>query len=110
MNCPQCQQNLQCVATNHCWCGAIPNILPIAKAKKCLCRPCLIKHIRKYIEDIAHTPIKEQLTLARPFKDDLNFIEGIDYDMENGLLVMSRWAHLKRGKCCGNGCRHCPYK
>ncbi|MEZ0130904.1 DUF5522 domain-containing protein, partial [Flavobacterium sp. LBUM151] len=19
------------------------------------------------------------------------------------------WFHLKRGTCCGNNCRHCPY-
>ncbi|XP_060069882.1 uncharacterized protein LOC132549914 [Ylistrum balloti] len=24
--------------------------------------------------------------------------------------VMTRYAHLKRGKCCGSACRHCPYQ
>ncbi|MBY0451848.1 MAG: hypothetical protein K2P92_02355, partial [Bdellovibrionaceae bacterium] len=28
---------------------------------------------------------------------------------ENGLMVMTAAYHLKRGTCCGNGCRHCPY-
>jgi hypothetical protein len=23
--------------------------------------------------------------------------------------VMTKWAHLKRGYCCGNGCKHCAY-
>jgi hypothetical protein len=32
-----------------------------------------------------------------------------DYYMENGLLVFTRSYHLKRGYCCGSGCRHCPY-
>lgn len=27
----------------------------------------------------------------------------------NGLMVMTAAYHLKRGYCCGNGCRHCPY-
>lgn len=27
-----------------------------------------------------------------------------------GYQVMSRYAHLKRGDCCGNACRHCPYQ
>ncbi|XP_033731360.1 uncharacterized protein LOC117320974 isoform X2 [Pecten maximus] len=27
-----------------------------------------------------------------------------------GYQVMSRYAHLKRGDCCGNACRHCPYE
>ncbi len=28
---------------------------------------------------------------------------------ENGLMVFTEAYHLKRGYCCGNGCRHCPY-
>ena len=35
--------------------------------------------------------------------------EGEDYYFENGLLVMTEAYHLKRGFCCGSGCRHCPY-
>jgi hypothetical protein len=33
-----------------------------------------------------------------------------DYYFENGLLVYTAAYHLKRGYCCGSGCRHCPYK
>jgi hypothetical protein len=29
--------------------------------------------------------------------------------LENGLLVYTAAYHLKRGYCCGSGCRHCPY-
>ena len=36
-------------------------------------------------------------------------IQDIDYYIENGNLVFSEWYHRKRGSCCGNGCRHCPY-
>ncbi|CAF1249458.1 unnamed protein product [Rotaria sordida] len=25
------------------------------------------------------------------------------------LEVLTRYAHLQRGTCCGNQCRHCPY-
>lgn len=32
-----------------------------------------------------------------------------DYYFENGLMVMTAAYHLKRGYCCGSGCRHCPY-
>ncbi|HEX7730559.1 MAG TPA: DUF5522 domain-containing protein [Terracidiphilus sp.] len=32
-----------------------------------------------------------------------------DYYMENGLMVFTETYHLKRGSCCGSGCRHCPY-
>ncbi len=33
-----------------------------------------------------------------------------DYYVENGLLVYTATFHLKRGSCCGSGCRHCPYE
>jgi hypothetical protein len=36
-------------------------------------------------------------------------VEGEDYYIENGLLVFTAAYHLKRGSCCGSGCRHCPY-
>ena len=36
--------------------------------------------------------------------------EGIDYYInEEGWLVMTATYHLKRGYCCGSGCKHCPY-
>lgn len=35
--------------------------------------------------------------------------EGIDYYLEDGLLVFTSVYLLKRGYCCESGCRHCPY-
>jgi len=36
--------------------------------------------------------------------------EGVDfYYDESGLMVFTKGYHLKRGYCCGSGCRHCPY-
>ena len=38
-------------------------------------------------------------------------IEGEDYYLnEDGLMVLTSAYHLRKGKCCGNGCLHCPYK
>lgn len=31
-------------------------------------------------------------------------------DPATGYQVMTELAHLARGSCCGNGCRHCPYE
>ena len=31
-------------------------------------------------------------------------------DSVTGLTVFTRIAHERRGKCCGCGCRHCPFK
>ncbi len=32
------------------------------------------------------------------------------YFNEDGLMVFTASYHLKRGYCCGNGCKHCPYE
>lgn len=37
------------------------------------------------------------------------FTEGVDYYFDGGLLVMTADYLLRRGYCCGNGCRNCPY-
>ena len=29
---------------------------------------------------------------------------------ENGKMVMTEEYHKKRGYCCGNNCKHCPYQ
>lgn len=38
------------------------------------------------------------------------FILGEDYYInEQGNWVFTSEYHLKRGYCCNNNCRHCPY-
>ncbi len=32
-----------------------------------------------------------------------------DFYFDGPLLVFTAAWHLKRGSCCGSGCRHCPY-
>lgn len=36
-------------------------------------------------------------------------IEGIDYYIEAGRWVFTAAYHQKRGHCCENDCRHCPF-
>ncbi|HEX4609050.1 MAG TPA: DUF5522 domain-containing protein [Urbifossiella sp.] len=36
-------------------------------------------------------------------------VEGVDYYVESGRWVFTAVYHLRRGACCGSGCRHCPY-
>jgi hypothetical protein len=31
------------------------------------------------------------------------------YFNKQGLMVFTEKYHLKRGYCCGSGCKHCPY-
>ena len=36
--------------------------------------------------------------------------EEVDYYFnEEGLMVFTAAYHLKRGYCCKNGCKHCPW-
>lgn len=37
-------------------------------------------------------------------------VENIDYYLDkDGNLVFTEKYHLKRGYCCKNGCKHCPW-
>jgi hypothetical protein len=36
-------------------------------------------------------------------------LEPEDFYMEGLSMVFTAAYHLKRGYCCGSGCRHCPY-
>ncbi|MGV4414358.1 DUF5522 domain-containing protein [Chryseobacterium sp. T1] len=41
-------------------------------------------------------------------KIDIKENEDFYYN-EDGYRVFTAKFHLKRGYCCKNGCRHCPY-
>ncbi len=38
-----------------------------------------------------------------------NFVKGVDYYIDKGMYVFTEHYLKKRGYCCENGCRHCPY-
>jgi hypothetical protein len=50
-----------------------------------------------------------QKTQKKQSGENSKLTEGVDYYFENGLMVLTAHFLLKRGYCCGNGCRHCPY-
>lgn len=33
-----------------------------------------------------------------------------EFYMDCGKFVLTERFHFRRGACCGNGCRHCPYQ
>ena len=37
-------------------------------------------------------------------------VDGLDYYIESGLMVFTAHFLRRRGYCCNNGCRHCPYQ
>lgn len=41
-------------------------------------------------------------------EDKVNQESG-DFYFEDGKMVMTESFHIKRGSCCGNGCKYCPY-
>jgi len=43
-------------------------------------------------------------------QNPLPALEPEDYYFEGPDLVFTAAYHLKRGFCCGSGCRHCPYR
>jgi len=45
-----------------------------------------------------------------PDNDSKKAQEPPAYYFKDGLLVYTAAHHLKRGHCCGSGCRHCPYE
>jgi len=84
--------------------------MPLDFSQGCRCPECLQQAIHERInEALTSRPVSEVLEMAAPFAASKELHEGIDYSVEQGNYVFTAWYHLKRGKCCGNGCRHCPY-
>ena len=103
--CPLCKRPSDCQLCGMachkgpCWCAnvAIPGELlarvPMElRNKACICRRCIGEHSQHGREN-AHENV-----LGRDFYFD-----------KEGLMVFTAEYHLRRGYCCGSGCRHCPY-
>lgn len=53
------------------------------------------------------TPMREAI-LARHERAVREGVQGY-LDPATGLFVLTAQTHVDRGRCCHNGCRHCPY-
>jgi hypothetical protein len=95
MDCKRCGEAFGCGAgdtSKKCWCEAAPPLRPIpTQYENCLCPKCL--------HSFAKTNSNESGDL----------IEGEDFYYEKNLMVFTEKYHLKKGHCCKNNCRHCPY-
>lgn len=40
---------------------------------------------------------------------DFKFEKGIDYYLEDGLIILTESYLKRRGVCCGSNCRHCCF-
>src|ERR1700722_4970600 len=96
--CSRCGAQFKCGPRDgavQCWCGDLPPIQPTAGAD-CLCPACLT--------------IEVSLQKRKPDRFNSAMVEGVDYYLEGAAVVFTASYHLRRGSCCGNGCRHCPYR
>jgi len=93
--CSGCSASFDCGANDlgRCWCNAFPPFEPDPQFGDCLCPKCLEFHTKRRAVKAVSTPL----------------IAGEDYYFEGAAMVFTAAYHLKRGYCCGNGCRHCPY-
>jgi len=94
--------------SKSCWCVEFPPIIIPEEGKSCLCPACLKKKIQKKIDDLIENKeynFIQSLGLPKAPQEDIDY-----YLNEDGLLVMTKWYHLRRGSCCENDCKHCAYK
>ena len=113
--CSACGVVFSCTNTENdgsCWCDHFPPIFQPDPEVDCLCADCLkkatIKKISEYTESLS--PEEALNSKAKDSPKTTKQIEGIDFYLENGCHIATTWHHLKRGYCCNNDCRHCPYK
>ena len=65
---------------------------------RAICRTRLLKSTQLQVPD-------SKKNIAPPYS-----LSNEDYYLnEQGYIVFTAAYHLKRGYCCGNGCKHCPY-
>ncbi len=100
LECERCGNKFSCLSeleksgTEPCWCKAMPLLKPLpAVYMNCLCPDCLILFAKN-----------------GPITESSDLIEGEDFYLEKGLFVFTEKYHLKKGACCKNNCRHCPYR
>lgn len=95
-----------------CWCTDLPPIMPMDPTVDCRCPTCLRAIVKEKIGEYVATinPKSAPGNLAKDLPKSEKLVEGIDYYInEAGNYVFTAWYHLRRGYCCQNGCKHCPY-
>ena len=108
--CSICSQSFECNSESgqQCWCSQLPAIMSLCAEQGCRCPACLTVAVNEKIGDfLQHNPVK--MAIPSQYKNK-ELIQDIDYYLENGNYVFTQWYHRKRGFCCGNACRHCPYQ
>jgi hypothetical protein len=115
--CPLCGNPNHCrIAAGHaykgdCWCNEsrVPTHILHFVAEKfetaCLCERCL--EGLAYYGQLSQDPREILDLLYREIRNDPTSPDF--YLDDQGRMVFTAAYHLKRGHCCENNCRHCPY-
>lgn len=113
LHCPQCSNVRSCTPSESCWCTGLPALLSPEEDSRCLCKSCLITALANKVNQNPtelSADNRQKIADLGPVTDP---ILHTDYNLEdiNGqrLLVFSSWYLLRRGHCCKNNCRNCPY-
>jgi hypothetical protein len=119
--CPLCRRDNGCrMGKGHlykgpCWCEEIivpSQVLRALAADRlepaCLCRFCLEKAARLSRE------LDDPVAVVNKIREELESSPLADHEEDyyvdkDGMVVFTAAYHLRRGTCCGHGCRHCPY-
>ncbi|MEC7119863.1 MAG: DUF5522 domain-containing protein [Pseudomonadota bacterium] len=111
--CTRCEATFSCSGCQGgaCWCMQYPPIFSCTDPNAdCVCPACMTAQTQAHIAATIDTCSVHQYAPAQALAcQHLPLIEGLDYQIESGRWVLSRWYLLKRGECCGNACRNCPY-
>ena len=87
--------------------------MPLDFSQDCRCQACLSKAVDNQLDVlIKDNGIEHVLRMAEPYRtndDAVEYLEHLDFVVEDGLYIFTKWQHVKRGECCGNGCQNCPY-
>lgn len=123
-HCVKCGVDMACGAEREipvCWCKGFPRLPPEAGVDRsqCHCPNCLGFVLNRSVKrGIEEKGVSAMVALAsengiNPVSDTVRskprLVEHVDFQIENGNYVFSSWYHLKRGYCCGSGCRNCPF-
>jgi hypothetical protein len=104
---------MECEVNDSCWCHRMPHISLDLENKGCYCSACLELEMSTIInsyDGIIADDIKKQIHQSYNYVD-MTLTEGVDFLYnEDGMMTLTRWYLLKRGYCCDNGCKNCPYR
>lgn len=121
-HCPLCGGPNRCrIETGEaykgpCWCespivstAAMRRLLSDLAEPRCVCATCLERIA-------ANSEITQEALVARrnetpalALTHSLPIAGEGDFYWEGPSMVFTAQYHLRRGSCCGSGCRHCPY-